>query len=738
MNNRINHFYQIREVNPETGKEEYIYLTVEETKNGPVYIFTRDYEEAKEKLRNYARQRGYTNVEDLKRDSHVELDVESWVMAYILAKDNEDFKKEMQEYRDAYLKATGRKTFRFNFFDYINYHDEKMRQELERIREENRQAAANQGLLQRIKNKVKHLGVRTVAIATAAVIALSTAVGVGVHLSRKSPADSKEVSFAKELTSDDNTNVQDDFNENTADFATLLAHTKNAAKKNFMKNFDAFLQYFNVDFANRHSDYDKDTKLCLSTEETTALYLAYNGKNMSNDQLLAVFDQTTLDSATLIDQYKAAYLQMMLAATVQTEPTKMDLLIADAEGKEFYQKYENLNIAFNTATSEAEKKQIASEFVQMTIADFKLDQAVEGFEHDTLAAKGIKDYYSSVLPIVAAMYNKSLAYGSDYTFTEAQITELNGDALCDVAAQNINTATDRLMVAQQVNQEKTEDPSYANFMRAEQEALTKADAYHLDNRDISNTNIFKDSIPNGHIDEKQESATTQTQTTTSTETQKEQWSESTTETRTETTQQAVSREEAVQAVGEETVQQAEQQADVAAGIPQANQDAQQQAEQEADGVQEEQQAIEDQKGEQIDQTIKEENEKLEQDIQDMNDTIDQGGTATVPDDSNINIDDSYLNPDGSISGSVSDITTTPEGPVNEPLPDPNAMGDSSSNGQSDLSGVIIEEEEPVTTSSVNIDKLLDAIDLGNDIVVNPENNTIEVVPTYQGDDAMVR
>ena len=297
MNNRINHFYQIREVNPETGKEEYIYLTVEETKNGPVYIFTRDYEEAKEKLRNYARQRGYTNVEDLKRDSHVELDVESWVMAYILAKDNEDFKKEMQEYRNAHGQGS-----KFNFIDYINYHDEKMRQELERIREENRQAAANQGLLKRIKNKVKHLGVRTVAIATAAVIALSTAVGVGVHLSRKSPADSKEVSFAKELTSDDNTNVQDDFNENTADFATLLANTKNAAKKNFMKNFDAFLQYFNVDFANRHSDYDKDTKLCLSTEETTALYLAYNGKNMSNDQLLAVFDQTTLDSATLIDQ----------------------------------------------------------------------------------------------------------------------------------------------------------------------------------------------------------------------------------------------------------------------------------------------------------------------------------------------------------------------------------------------------------------------------------------------------
>ena len=65
------------------------------------------------------------------------------------------------------------------------------------------------------------------------------------------------------------------------------------------------------------------------------------------------------------------------------------------------------------------------------------------------------------------------------------------------------------------------------------------------------------------------------------------------------------------------------------------------------------------------------------------------------------------------------------------------MGDSSCN-ESDLSDVIIEEEEPVTTSSVNIDKLLDAIDLGNDIVVNPENNTIEVVPTYQGDDAMVR
>lgn len=744
MENKILGFYQFREINPETNEEEYLYLTQEDSEYGPVFIFTHEYGEAKAKLRNYAIQHGCHTAEELLEQETCKVDLSKEEMIKI-AREKYGFREDIEK--------SG-----FNFFDYVKQSDLAGKKAMEAASEKDKEKGKGtskekesikdkeidkdqesikgkestkekdkekekNGLFARIKKKVKKIGVRTIAIATAVVT-----LGVGFascKLNKKNSADGKTAKFS---TTMDDAKIADAkgvdntmYDENTADFFTLLSHTQNQIKHDYMSSFHNFAQYFNIDFAVRHSDFDKDTKLCLSTEEMSSLYLAYNGKTLNANDVYSIYDKSNLDSATLIDQYKSAYLQMMLAATVQTETTKLDTLITSQEGKAFYQKYENMNIAFNTAKTEEEKQSIAASFVAMAKEDFHLDQEQIGFEHQTLEELGIHDYSSSVLPIIAAMNEKTRSYGENMSFTEDQIAQLNSEALCDVANQNINSATDKLTMAQVQNQnDSLSDPSYDNFMRAEQESLNHQNAYNLDDRDISNTNLFKDAIPNGHIDENTMETEQVQQQEQQTSTSQKNWSTSTTSTNTETSSKPVDRAEAVQAVGEEEVRRAEQAADEKAGISQTNEEAKQKAEQAADEEQKRQQEIEDKKSEEIDKKIEEEENKIQDDLNQRNDSIDNGDTK------------------GTDQGAISDITTDSSGSVDpdEPLPDPNA--DEDQNETSDVKDFIIEEETPLTYiygpdgQAYPIDGTTNYEELANKMVEDMANqsNEIEEVPTH--------
>jgi len=273
------------------------------------------------------------------------------------------------------------------------------------------------------------------------------------------------------------------------------------------------------------------------------------------------------------------------------------------------------------------------------------------------------------------------------------------------------------------------DPTHDNFMRALKDSLVKEDSYHLEDRDISTLDIFAKRM---HSTLNEEIVVDEGSYSTSTE-QKvvSRRSETTTTSATDTKTTNISRDEAVSAVGEDAVKEAERKADREAGIPQANEQAKKDAEKAADEEAKRQQAIEDQKGQEIDNQIRDEQENINQSIGNINGAINNG--QPIPSAPGIDLGD---------HGGASDIIKDPSGAVSpsESLPDPDETGKEFDNpaSDSDLSGVIIEEEvdvEPYQTAPVDqatlIDQVIDQMEAGNEVSINPDEGIVEVVVTEQ-------
>lgn len=719
MDDKIERFYVFNEIDPETGELVYLYAIAHKVDGRLVYVITEDKAEAAADLKAFCSQRGYLTADEVRED--------------------EDYGvKTVEQMREIF--ANGNKNSpvndpNFNFLEAIRKPEVKKSDELNHT-----------SRIRRIFGAVQKQFKKThVKLATLGAVCL-TIFGIVASAKAKSNSDveGKQVAFSSavpETTANPSeegtvTEVEYDFDQDTASYEELIDHTTNVTKKTFMTKFHDAIHFFNGTFANNHKDQDKTTKLCLSVEELQSWYMAMNGKELTLDEITSIFDKTDLDKEESIESYKSSLLQMFLAAVVQTEPTKLENLIEDEAGKEFYLKYENININSNKEEDLGKLKQIYTDFFAMASKDFMVEDG-DHVEHLTLSQMGIKNYYSSVLPIISAMNEKIQSYGLTVGFSkeelaniDAQVDRIHDVIICDLPYQNIRDVADRLQTYQISHQDQEySDPTYVNFMRAIRESLEKEDNYHLEDRDISTLDIFAKRM---HSTLNEEIVVDEGSYSTSTE-QKvvSRRSETTTTSATDTKTTNISRDEAVSAVGEDAVKEAERKADREAGIPQANEQAKKDAEKAADEEAKRQQAIEDQKGQEIDNQIRDEQENINQSIDNINGAINNG--QPIPSAPGIDLGD---------HGGASDITKDPSGAVSpsESLPDPDETGKEFDNpaSDSDLSGVIIEEEvdvEPYQTAPVDqatlIDQVIDQMEAGNEVSINPDEGIVEVVVTEQ-------
>ncbi len=757
MNNQIPQnivgLYRFSKVDPITYERKQFFCILDGD-NFLVEIFEANQEnaeKAKLAIARFANQRGYKTAKQVLADKNLNLELDNRSMQKILHTNY------------------GINNFSEKYFGSVKQARKTINQWVTNIGEQ---------VHNKLQGKVKRLGL------AAGVAGLATMIGItGLHLNKKPmtntvtlknntksndillsdvqaaapkavQAPAKTVQAPAKTVQAPAKTVQETFNQNTASYITLVNNTKNEVKTKFMSNFNSFMGLFNGPFASTHKDADKSAKLCLSTEEAAASFLAYNGKSLTNEELAAIFDETKLDKGQLIENYKSGYLQLMLAGIVQTSPTRVDLLINSDAGKAMYQKYEDMNIAFNTATNESAKKEIAANFVSTTIKDFQLDATKGNFEHQTIEDLGIKDSYTAVLPIIAAMHTKTINYGDKYSFTDAQIEALNNEALCDLAAQNIEDAVTRLQMMQMLGKTATSDPSYANYMRAIKQDLKAKGNYELNDRDISVTELFKKQIgATGVVMRETKNSVQMVGPSTQTKT----WSESKTEkTGTKKAKQNVSRDTAVKAVGKKEVKAAEKKVDQK--YKDKTQENKEKAEKEADKKQKEQQAVEDEKGKEIDKKVDDYNQKVENEIKDTSDKHDAGDKVSGTGD-HYQVDESHTDEEGNINNSVTDVTTDNSNVSADPLPDPNAMGENTTQSSVDT-GKVEEYEEPVSkqtpsvtpsTEAVSVEEvptqqakqasveaaakaIVDALDNADaNIVYNPNNGTLSVeeVPTEQ-------
>ena len=481
--------------------------------------------------------------------------------------------------------------------------------------------------------------------------------------------------------------------ETSQEFLNLLKQTKNQTQKDSMIHASYMMDNFNTTFANAYMQPGSDVKAALTWDEMMALNLAYN--DYSPEELSAMFNGAEVDATTFSNAYKNGTLQLMGAYVIadDEDPVNSYKFLRDEQQQEFVKKYEYLFYAAKNAETEEQMIERVNIFYAELHKDFPITDEVrtQGISHAE-GREQIEPYKLAVTPIVAASEMMFQNLDIDHTLSDKAIAYFNDLGLCNLA----DSIFEKAMYITLTDETDEKNPTYDQFKAIKIAELEAEDSYNIgdEERDLSQLDEFKYWV-NGYYLEKfgyvKEAGRTTTSTHTSTHTT----------TRTETTTTTTdSREEAVQQAGEQKVQQAEDAVD--AELERQNEEARRQAEAEAEAERQRQQAAADEERRQQEEQVRQDEEDLQEDINNANQTIENGGTVNEDDfgDHNVQFDDEYSDENGNLDSTVENITTDGTGAVDgdEELPDADSLGDVSSS----YSAQAASEEAVVNTSGQEV------------------------------------
>lgn len=481
--------------------------------------------------------------------------------------------------------------------------------------------------------------------------------------------------------------------ETSQEFLNLLKQTKNQTQKDSMIHASYMMDNFNTTFANAYMQPGSDVKAALTWDEMMALNLAYN--DYSPEELSAMFNGAEVDATTFSNAYKNGTLQLMGAYVIadDEDPVNSYKFLRDEQQQEFVKKYEYLFYAAKNAETEEQMIERVNIFYAELHKDFPITDEVrtQGISHAE-GREQIEPYKLAVTPIVAASEMMFQNLDIDHTLSDKAIAYFNDLGLCNLA----DSIFEKAMYITLTDETDEKNPTYDQFKAIKIAELEAEDSYNIgdEERDLSQLDEFKYWV-NGYYLEKfgyvKEAGRTTTSTHTSTHTT----------TRTETTTTTTdSREEAVQQAGEQKVQQAEDAVD--AELERQNEEARRQAEAEAEAERQRQQAAADEERRQQEEQVRQDEEDLQEDINNANQTIENGGTVNEDDfgDHNVQFDDEYSDENGNLDSTVENITTDGTGAVDgdEELPDADSLGDVSSS----YSAQAASEEAVVNTSGQKV------------------------------------
>ena len=481
--------------------------------------------------------------------------------------------------------------------------------------------------------------------------------------------------------------------ETSQEFLNLLKQTKNQTQKDSMIHASYMMDNFNTTFANAYMQPGSDVKAALTWDEMMALNLAYN--DYSPEELSAMFNGAEVDATTFSNAYKNGTLQLMGAYVIadDEDPVNSYKFLRDEQQQEFVKKYEYLFYAAKNAETEEQMIERVNIFYAELHKDFPITDEVrtQGISHAE-GREQIEPYKLAVTPIVAASEMMFQNLDIDHTLSDKAIAYFNDLGLCNLA----DSIFEKAMYITLTDETDEKNPTYDQFKAIKIAELEAEDSYNIgdEERDLSQLDEFKYWV-NGYYLEKfgyvKEAGRTTTSTHTSTHTT----------TRTETTTTTTdSREEAVQQAGEQKVQQAEDAVD--AELERQNEEARRQAEAEAEAERQRQQAAADEERRQQEEQVIQDEEDLQEDINNANQTIENGGTVNEDDfgDHNVQFDDEYSDENGNLDSTVENITTDGTGAVDgdEELPDADSLGDVSSS----YSAQAASEEAVVNTSGQEV------------------------------------
>ncbi len=248
----------------------------------------------------------------------------------------------------------------------------------------------------------------------------------------------------------------------SSQFDQLLAQLSEGTKKTAVSKVQTTLKSFNDRLSPSIMKDGEDRLLAHSWDENIAAYLAFN--DFTDEQLFEIFDTYKIDGNELYDLLKLSNSKEMLYYARATEPSGRGALINSEKGQAFFNKYEELIINFNLASTKEDKVAIAKQFYAMVREDFPIQSEDQiGFIHTD---KGYEDYAYAVTPMISAMEVMTRNIGVNLNNTE--IKYFNELGMCNFAQEKLARYQSQLEQRQSIEIAKDE-------LRAEYEVKKDAD-----------------------------------------------------------------------------------------------------------------------------------------------------------------------------------------------------------------------------------------------------------------------
>ena len=435
----------------------------------------------------------------------------------------------------------------------------------------------------------------------------------------------------------------------------LLDLTHNQSQKDAMTNIRKALLYFNDTFAKEYLEEGSNIRAALSFDEMLSLYVAFN--DLDKDAIKAIFNGEEVDSNKLGRNYRSAFLQLFGAYIISNSKTPVDLspIIESEEGKQKYQKYNEMFYAIKDATAE-EKPELVKKYYDELRKDYPLAEDIisEGIAH----ADDYNNVDGSMLPIMiitSALEATEEAKVTDNTLSTIEIELTKDMAGCQIAYGAFDKAE---IISLSTENDKT-SPTLYQFRTAINLYLDENKINvpeNEDDRDLSKLKIFKEMVnPEGYEEVFLEYQQRFIETVTE-DTEIITWSE----TKTEVTK-------IVEEITEEEIPEAEK-AIIDKKTAEENNKSKEAGNKEADKNQAERQKIEDENAEQIQQEIEASDNDLQEKNATANETINNNNSDTNPNndtrvnerdygDHGVNFSDDHSNSNGDLNDSAKNITT---------------------------------------------------------------------------------
>lgn len=477
-------FYRT-EINGEKINKAVIFLD-----NGNVGHAT--FEQGIEYVLRYAKQQGYTTMEELKHDQHIQ----SW--------SNKTVEENMQQMIQFHQKKKKKKNLnnksKGNSSETFNNNDSRLKRKKRKSKKtsifskissffskrKNRKWARKQKK-QKTKKKTRFFKVLRQKLIKPFIGLL---IGLGILTGGKwvkNDISKKQAEIEKELENNQNTENNNTNFEHI--YEALYKANMNQSKKDAITSIWNYISHYNQTVAKNHLSKKSNTKLGLRLKEIEASYIAYN--NFSPETVYKIFDSYHLDSESMLKAYKTAHQQEVLAHTVQKEALGKEELIKSEKGKNFYLKYEDILIHYNSASNDSIKLNYAEQFYKNLKNDFN-------FETNNI--EKVKNYKLSIMPMIEAMNRMTNKLDLAHKLTKQQkkyFERLSSEEVLKDKFTEIEKQVSSYTQATKALGEQSNEVSYQELRKLAIQELKEQKAYNVSNtanRDIKDHKEYKENI----------------------------------------------------------------------------------------------------------------------------------------------------------------------------------------------------------------------------------------------------